>query len=274
MFDPLSKDAYGVVLLVVFGGGALLLQGAATWSNYKDARERIDKEGSEQSQDNHPVPWTGSRVRLTLAAVVAGTMAAVIIAARTESLFGWMFESGMALAILLSRPRWAAVAAISLVSVRYGTTVQGDAGVMRNPWGVYPIFGTAAFLLLGIPLAAVSQQQYDPAYLTVTLLPFTFAMWIVFALEPLVKWLTPLPKDHSHLVWLSAIRHPTMSALTGAAIFATFGLIMAIHDSSGALVASGFFAYIGAMMGIMFWEGKYGTKARQIRAHGTHGGQL
>src|SRR6185437_15223751 len=170
MFDPLSKDAYGVVLLVVFGGGALLLQGAATWSNYKDARERIDKEGSEQSQDNHPVPWTGSRVRLTLAAVVAGTMAAVIIAARTESLFGWMFESGIALAILLSRPRWAAVAAISLVSVRYGTTVQGDAGVMRNPWGVYPILGTAAFLLLCIPLAAVSQQQYDPAYLTVTLL--------------------------------------------------------------------------------------------------------
>jgi hypothetical protein len=179
----------------------------------------------------------------------------------------------VAIAILLSRPRWAAVAAISLESVRYGSTVQGDAGIIRNPWGVYPLFGTAAFLLLGIPLAAVSQQQYDPAYLTAALLPFALAMWIVFALEPLVKWLTPLPKDHSHLVWLSAIRHPTMSALTGAAIFATFGLIMAIHDSSGALGASGFFAYIGAIMGIMFWEGKYGTKARQIRAHGTHGDQ-
>jgi hypothetical protein len=276
MSDPLSKDAYGVALLVMFGGGALLLQGAATWRNYKDAGERIDKEVTDQPRDDDPASSAGphiqSAARLTLAAAVAGTMAAIIIAARTEAVFGWMFESGVAIAIILSRPQWAAVAAISLQSVRYGTTVQGDAGIMRNPWGVYPMFGSAAFLLLGIPVAAVSQHQYDPAYLTVTLLPFAFAMWIVIALEPLVKWLTPLPKDHSHLVWLSAIRHPIMSALTGAAIFATIGLIMAIHDSSGVFVDSGGLAYVGAMMGIMFWEGKCGTKARRIRAHDTRGG--
>lgn len=267
--DPLNSTAYVVTLAVLFGGGYAAFKGALWWQGYRDARREAHRRTPHLTHDSTAVagrevstvgawaPW-----RTALGVAVIGLALAVEVGIRTDQVSGGMFAAGVLIVVALLRPAWAAGLFIAVGEIRRPVSQKAQVRILQDPWGVYPMLGSAAFLLLGVPVAEIFWPDAGPAAI-VLMLPCALLAWICLALEPLV-W-RGAGDGANRSMPRRIFRHPLAVAVASAACAGVGTAIIEWFSPPFDMAFTACGAYVGALFGVLGWESVVGVTVRTAR---------
>lgn len=272
--DPLNSTAYFVTLAALFGGGYAAFRGALWWQDYRSARREADRtarathDPARVSGREFRTGSTRAPSRIALAVAVIGVGLAVEVWIRADALSGGMFAAGVLIVVTLLRPPWAAGLFIAVGAMRGPLPQKGEVRILQDPWAVYPMLGSAAFLLLGIPVAEIVRPDASPIAPVARLLPYALLAWICLTLEPLV-WRRAASGDGRSLK-RRIFRHPLAVAVVSAACVGGATAIVEWFSPPLETAVIAFAAYMGALFGVLGWESVVGVTVRSAPLTAQH----
>ena len=178
-----------------------------------------------------------------------------------------MFAVGVLIVVALLRPAWAAGLFIAVGEIRRPVSQKAQVRILQDPWGVYPMLGSAAFLLLGVPVAEIFWPDAGPAAI-VLMLPCALLAWICLALEPLV-WRGPGDGANRSMP-RRIFRHPLAVAVASAACAGVGTAIIEWFSPPFDMAFTACGAYVGALFGVLGWESVVGVAVRSASLAGQH----
>lgn len=264
--DPLNSTAYVVTLAVLFGGGYAAFKGALWWQDYRNARREADRtaraihDPARFAEQESGTSSLRAQWLIPFAVAVIGLALAVEVWMRTDALSGGMFAGGVLIVVALLRPAWAAGLFIAMGEMRAPLPQKGEVKIIQDPWALYPMLGSVAFLLLGIPVAEIVRPDASPIAPVARLLPYALLAWICLTLEPLV-WRRAASGGGRSLK-RRIFMHPLAVALVSAACVGGATAIVEWFSPPRETAVIAFAAYMGALFGVLGWESVVGGTVR------------